>query len=133
MIYAGMNNVRLDSLIRELAQVDEGRPGYWQFEYRGRGVMVLTDESHNRMRIITPVAEVADLSEEIWLIALSANFDRALDARYAVNGDYLWSAFIHPLSQLSDQQFRDGLDQVVTLADNFGTSFAGSDLVFGQE
>ena len=37
--------------------------------------MVVTDESHNRMRIITPVAEVADLEESIWLIALTANFD----------------------------------------------------------
>ena len=126
-----MNNQRLDSLIRERGEVLEGQLGFWRFDYRERVVMVVTDESHNRMRIITPVAEVADLEESIWLIALTANFDRALDARYAVNGDYLWSAFIHPLQQLSDAQFLDALDQVVTLADNFGTTFTSSDLVFG--
>ena len=131
MISAGMNNQRLDSLIRERGEVLEGQLGFWRFDYRERVVMVVTDESHNRMRIITPVAEVTDLDESIWLIALTANFDRALDARYAVNGDYLWAAFIHPLQQLTDAQFLDALDQVVTLADNFGTTFSSSDLVFG--
>ena len=130
MISTAMNNVRLDSLIRAHGEVAESRLGYWKFDYRDRTVLVITDESHDRMRIITPVAEVTELSEEIWLLALSANFDRALDARYAINGDFLWSAYIHPLSSLSDGQFIDGLQQVVTLADNFGTSFSSSDLVF---
>ena len=131
MISPAMNNARLDSLIREHGTVDEGQPGYWKFEYRERAVLTLTDEARDRMRIITPVAEVTDLSEEIWLLALTANFDRALDARYAINGDYLWSAFIHPLGSLTDEQFVDGLQQVTTLADNFGTTFASSSLIFG--
>ncbi len=131
MISSAMNNVRLESLIRDCAEVREGRPGFWNVDYRDRLVMVVTDESHNRMRIITPVVEIAEVSEEVWMLALRANFDRALDARYAVNGEYLWSAFIHPLSQLTDSQFQEALDQVVTLADNFGTSFSSSDLVFG--
>lgn len=127
-----MNNERLDGLIREQAsEILDGDLGHWRFEYQDHVVIVMTDESHNRMRIITPVAEVTDLSEEIWLLALSANFDRALDARYAVSGDYLWSAFIHPLKQLETAQFVDGLDQTVTLAKNFGTSFSSSDLLFG--
>lgn len=134
MIAAYMNNHRLDTLIREHADVvHAGSFGNWKFEYRDHGVMVLTDESNNRMRIITPVAEVAELSDEIWLIVLSANFDRALDARYAVAGDYLWSAFIHPLRQLEESQFLDGLDQVVTLAENFGTTFSSGDLMFRGE
>lgn len=131
MISTAMNNARLDTLIREHAVVDEGQPGYWKLDFQQRAVLVITDETHDRMRIITPVAEVTDLSEEIWLLALSANFDRALDARYAVNGDYLWSAFIHPLSPLTDDQFIDGLRQVATLADNFGTTFSSGSLAFG--
>ena len=132
MISTGMNNQRLDSLIRDRCKVLEGDIGAWRVEYRDHAVMVLTDETHNRMRVITPVAEVLDLDESIWLIALTANFDRALDARYAVNGDYLWSAFIHPLQQLSEAQFFDALDQVVTLAENFGTTFSSTDLTFGR-
>lgn len=128
-----MNNARLDSIIRELAAVDEGQLGFWKLTYRNRAVMVITDETHNRMRIITPVVEVAELEESIWLLALTANFDRALDARYAVNGDFLWSAFIHPLKELSDGQFESGLNQVVTLADTFGTTFCSTDLIFGRE
>ena len=131
MISAAMNNARLDTLIREHGKVEEGQLGYWQFHYQERMVLVVTDESHNRMRIITPVVESVEIGEEIWLLALQANFDRALDARYAINGDYLWSAFIHPLRELTEAQFLDALDQVVTLADNFGTSFSSSDLVFG--
>ena len=131
MISPAMNNSRLDSLIRERGDVQETQPGYWRFQYQARVVLVMTDETHNRMRIMTPVAEVAELEEAVWLLALTANFDRALDARYAVNGDYLWSAYLHPLRQLHEDQFLDGLDQVVTLADNFGTSFTSSDLVFG--
>lgn len=133
MISTAMNNARLDTLIRERGRIEDGKPGFWRFEYRERIVMVITDESHNRMRIITPVAEVTDLSEEIWLLALGANFDRALDARYAINGDYLWSAFIHPLQELTDNQFVDALDQTVSLAANFGTSFSSSDLRFGGD
>lgn len=131
MISSAMNNERLDSLIRDCAEVREGKLGFWNADYRDRLVMVITDESHNRMRIITPVVEITEVSEEIWMLALRANFDRALDARYAVNGEYLWSVYIHPFNQLSDAQFLDALDQVVTLADNFGTSFSSSDLVFG--
>jgi len=133
MISTAMNNAHLDTIIRERTTVEEGQLGYWRFEYRDRVVMVITDESHNRMRIITPIAEVTDLSEEIWLLTLGANFDRALDARYAVNGDYLWSAYIHPLHELHDDQFLDALDQTVTLAENFGTSFSSSDLMFGGD
>ena len=120
-------------MIREHATIEEGQLGFWRISYQDRVVMVVTDEYHDRMRIITPVVEVAELEESIWLIALTANFDRALDARYAVNGDYLWSAFIHPLSTCSEGQFVDGLNQVVTLADNFGTTFTSSDLVFGND
>lgn len=133
MISSAMNSVRLNSVIRECGEIQDSQPGYWRFEYRNHVVIAMTDEIHNRMRIITPVVEVTEISESVWLLALSANFDRALDARYAINGDYLWSAFIHPLSQLTDAQFIDGLDQVVTLSENFGTTFASTDITFGGE
>ena len=133
VISGSMTNERLGELIREHATVvHNDDPGHWRFDYLDHLAIVVTDPSHNRMRIITPVAEVADLNEEIWLLALSANFDRALDARYAISGDYLWSAFIHPLKQLDAAQFLDGLSQTVTLAANFGTSFSSSDLIFGS-
>lgn len=127
-----MNNHRLDTIIREHGgELHEDKLGYWKFEYREHVLMIITDETHNRMRIITPVAEVSDLNDEIWLLCMSANFDRALDARYAVSGDLLWSAFIHPLKQLEDEQVVDAMDQVATLAANFGTTFSSGNLAFG--
>lgn len=127
-----MNNQRLDSIIREHADtIHDGRPGYWQFDYYGHTLIVLTDENHNRMRIISPAFPVGEMNEELAMVCLSANFDRALDARYAISGDFVWSAFIHPLQQLDVSSFVDAMTQVATLAATFGTSFNSSGLSFG--
>ena len=79
---------------------------------------------------MTPVVEESALSSEDLRALLAANFDRALDARYAVARGYLWSVFLHPLTTLTDAQFLDGVEQVVNLAQNYGTSYTSSDLVF---
>ena len=71
-----------------------------------------------------------ELTDDEARLLLAANFDRALDARYAVARGYVWSVFIHPLSLLTDAQFIDGVSQVVTLADTYGTSYTSTDLVF---
>jgi hypothetical protein len=82
------------------------------------------------MRIMTPVAEDDELSAKQVRTLLEANFDRALDARYALARGYVWSAFIHPLTALTEAEFVDGVHQVVTLAENYGTSYTSTDLVF---
>ena len=127
-----MDNEQLGTLIQEQAdQVHEAVPGRWQFDYFGRVLIVLTDQTANRMRIITPVVEVDELDAQAVVTCLSANFDRALDARYAINGEYLWSAFIHPLRELEESQVVDALMQVATLAVTYGTNFSSSGLTFG--
>jgi len=128
---ATMNNQRLRELIRQKAsKIHQDELGFWKFEIDESLVLVITDESHNRMRIISPVLELDSMPDEQWKVLMSANFDRALDARYCVNGDMLWSAFIHPLEQLHANQFLNGLQQVVTLAKNYGTSYSSGDLAF---
>lgn len=126
-----MNNRQLDGLIRQVSDRVEGELGYWRFDYQGRQLMVITDESHNRMRVMTAIIDETEVTEEIRQIVLEANFDRALDAKYATSQGYLWSVFTHPLAELTNDQFLDAVSQVKTLADNFGTSFSSSDLVFG--
>ena len=79
---------------------------------------------------MSPVVEDTELPAEQARTLLEANFDRALDARYAVSRGYVWSAFIHPLSALTEEEFVDGVRQVVTLAENYGTSYTSTDLVF---
>ena len=127
-----MDNEQLGKLIRETtAAIDEDQPGFWKFEFSGSLVLVITDESHNRMRIMTPVFDVDTIPTDTFRVLLSANFDRALDARYCINDNVLWSAFLHPLRELEDHQFLNALKQVVTLSNNYGTTYTSSDLVYG--
>ena len=129
---SGMDNDQLGILIRETATtILEDRSGFWKFELGEAVVFVVTDQLHNRMRIMTPITQLDSIPSEVTEVLLAANFDRALDARYCLNDNVLWSAFLHPLAELSDHQFLDALKQVVTLSKNYGGSFTSSDIVFG--
>ena len=127
-----MDNGRLEALIGGLSEgADiEGESGYWTVTVASRQVLVITDEAADRMRIMTPVVEESELPAEEMQRLLEANFDRALDARYAMARGYVWSAFIHPLAALTEAEFVDAVHQVVTLAENYGTSYTSTDLVF---
>jgi len=125
-----MNNLRLQALIGRVAEDVEGRPGFWEFPLQGYRVTVITDERADRMRIIVPVAKADEIDSDKMTRLMQANFDSALDARYSIARGVLWSAFIHPLSELSDHQFIDGLAQTVNLAGTFGTSYSSGALIF---
>ena len=96
-----MTNARLGELISELSDDVQGQLGYWQFNVQNRDVLVITDEHHNRMRIMTPITAEAGLDADELSRLLSANFDRALDAKYAISNETLWSVFTHPLAELT--------------------------------
>ena len=125
-----MNNERLQTLIKGIARDVEGRPGYWHFTLHDFAATVITDEKADRMRIIVPVAEVKDIDKAKLFRLMQANFDSALDARYSIAKGILWSAFVHPLSELSDHQFVDGLAQTVNLAATYGTTYSSGALIF---
>ena len=95
--------------------------------------MVLADQQHNRMRIMSPVVDAAGLDNQTLRIILEANFDRTLDGRYAIWKGQVWSVYLHPLSSLTQQQFDAAVEQVIRLRQNFGTTYASSDLVFDAE
>lgn len=97
-------------------------------------LLVMTDQRADRMRIMIPIRSfntqrVDDL--QLALIALHANYDRALDARYAIQDGVLWSAFIHPLSSLTRRDLASALAQVQTLRINTGSSYSSGALIFG--
>lgn len=127
----GMNNRRLHRLIDQVGGNVDGQPGYWRFEYHGRQLVIVTDEGFNRMRIMTPIVEESELGLEEMKIILAANYDRAIDAKFATAEGYLWALFNHPLRELSDAQFLDAVEQVKTLADNYGDSYSSSSIKFG--
>ena len=128
---APMTNDRLDGLIRQTSKTVKGEAGYWQIKIGGHDVLVITDARHNRMRIMSPVAAQDQLDKDELIRLLEANFGSALDSKYALRDQMLWSVFTHPLAELSDEQFLDCMAQVANLADNFGRSYASSNLIFG--
>lgn len=128
-----MNNEKLNGIITSIAEVIKSSKGHWEIKYKSFYVIIVTDENHNRMRIISAVSEEKKLKQKDLQTVLSANFDRALDAKYAIYNGYLWSVFTHPLAELQEDQFKDTLLQVVTLANNFGTSYSSTDLIFGGQ
>jgi len=129
--YYKMDNNRLDTIIRRLDDKPEGRKGYWQFKISTLTVTVITDEKADRMRIIIPIIEAEKLNHDYLYRIMQANFDTALDARYAIAKKILWSAYIHPLSSLDDDEFLTGLGQTVNLVTTFGTSYSSGLLTFG--
>jgi len=117
----------LDSYLTEL----EGESGFWRGMREDVQIFVLSDESHDRMRIMAPVGELKSLEARVLQMLLEANYDRALDAKYAMRGKELWSVSVHPLATLAPDDFASFLDQVVRLVKNTGSTYASSDLVFG--
>jgi hypothetical protein len=125
-----MDNKTLYRILDSVSDSIEGSEGMWQVEYVERVMLVITDEQHDRMRIISPV-EIMDQVSPIQLEeAMIANFHSALDVRYAISEGILWTAFIHPLKALSEDQVRDALLQVYRAAETFGTTYSSSELVF---
>lgn len=125
-----MTNKGLETLIRRLDKDTKGRPGFWQFTVEQRPLLVITDEKADRMRIMTPVIDTADLDHGVLTRLMQANFDTALDARYAIAQGKLWSVFIHPLGALTEDEFIAGIGQVVNLAATYGTSYSSGLLIF---
>lgn len=125
-----MTNGKLGEIIKATADTVVGQDGRWQFLVRDRMMLCITDSTHNRMRIISPVAEVSELEEKEILNALVANFHTALDVKYAISEDQMWSVYLHPLRELTEEQASDAIIQVYNAASTFGTIYSSTDLSF---
>jgi hypothetical protein len=126
-----MSLERLDELLRKVDENMVRQNSTWQIHFGERALLVVTDEKADRMRIMAPIAEAGILNEDLMLRILQANFDSALDARYAVAKGLIWSTFIHPLAALQDDELISAIFQVSTAADNFGTSFSSGMFIYG--
>lgn len=126
-----MNNARLEKFIRAIDESAEGGDGRWQFTVDGITLQVITDERADRMRIMSPIVKTDQLSKEELVRLMQANFDSALDARYAIANNVVWGAFIHPLSILGDEEFLTAVGQTINIVSTYGTTFSSGLLVFG--
>ena len=125
-----MTQARLEGFVRDAASASQGEGGVVEFQVEGVHLACVSDPSNDRMRIVSPIARIDDLEPEHFANAMVANFHSALDARYAISGDILYSAFIHPLSSLHDDELASALRQVVGLVQTFGTTYSSGELVF---
>ena len=116
----------LDSYLQDL----DGQPGFWRGMRGDVPVFVFSDDDHDRMRIMSPIGVVEELDPDLLHVLLQANYDRALDARYAMRGNVLWAVVVHPLATLATDDLPSFFDQVVLLVQNTGTTFASTELVF---
>ncbi|NQX99474.1 MAG: hypothetical protein HRT73_16595 [Flavobacteriales bacterium] len=127
-----MDNKKLEKILTLASDSVQGQTGYWQFKYFDRYFLLITDEKQNRMRIVSPIVEEENLNEEYYKKCLEANYHSALDVKYAISDGLLWSVFIHPLKELSENQVKDAITQVYSAAATFGRSYSSTNLVFGK-
>jgi hypothetical protein len=125
-----MTNDKLETILNVVSDSIVGQKGAWQFKINDRVFMCITDENHNRMRIMSPIIDQKELSKGDLSQSLEANFHTALDVKYALSNDILWSVFIHPLKELSVNQVKDAVSQVYFAALTYGTTYTSTDLTF---
>ncbi len=132
--YSGMmTQAELERIIWQEAEQPRGEGGIVQFIYNDVNMALISNENFDRMRIIAPVINVEDLTQGQINSILSANFQTALDARYAANEGVLYSAYIHPLSSLNRDEVSSALGQVAALVKNFGTTYSSDASLYIQQ
>ena len=94
-------------------------------------VTLVFDVNADRMRLFSQIQPSDGLSGPQLRRLMQANFDTALDARYAVAQGQLWSTFMHRLTTLTQEDFVSALAQTVTLVKTSGTTFSSGAMSFG--
>jgi len=94
-------------------------------------VLIVTDVRANRMRAMVPIRSAEGMTDDEMMRVMQANFDSALDARYAIANGRLWGVFIHPFAELEKNQLISALAQTVNVAKTYGTLYTGGAAQFG--
>lgn len=128
-----MDLEHLKLTLAEIATLKAGNGNTIEYELDGTGIFLIVDETANRMRLISGVIEEAKLTEQDLRLLMQANFDRALDAKYALSSEVLWSVYAHPLKELTSAQAIDAMYQVKNLVNNYGSTYTSTDFVFGGD
>lgn len=122
---------RLANIILNIDEDAQLRGSAIEFTIQDIPVIVVADPRADRMRAMVPIRSSDGLDPEGLMRLMQANFDSALDARYAVARGRLWGVFIHPLSPLEQDQFLSALVQTVNVARTYGQTYSGGAQVFG--
>lgn len=125
-----MTSEKLEELITQVADTVQKQGNALQFFYKERVLICIYDTKANRMRIISPIVERDKVEEKELLNALVANYHSALDVKYALSDEIIWSVFAHPLEELYEHQVLDAINQVYLAAATFGSTYSSTNLVF---
>jgi len=125
-----MSPEKLLEILEQESDTLQSNGNSFQFLIKDVVLICVFDEAANRMRIVSPIVEREKIGEEELLNALVANFHSALDVKYALSDEIIWSVYIHPLRELSENQVIDAVQQVYNAARTFGGSYSSTTLVF---
>ena len=126
-----MTAARLGELVQRIDPDAQQEGPAWRFVVDAFDLMLVYDIAADRMRVMVAINDADALPPEELVRLLQANFDSALDARYAIANDILWGVYIHPLSTLTDAEFLLGVGQTVNVAATFGRGYSSGMFMFG--
>ena len=126
-----MTGESLNALIKSIDPEASREGNASQFMFQERLMLVVFDEAADRMRLFSPIGPTGLLDAEKVQRMLQANFDSALDARYAVANNLVWGIFIHPLSPLDENEFASAIVQVYNVAESFGSTYTSGLATYG--
>ncbi len=127
----GMTLERMVEIVRTIDENAQVRGSAMQLKVADVSVTIITDSANNRMRAFTAIQSLDGINQQILYRMLQANFDSALDARYAIAKGHIISVFIHPMKELKKDQFIEAIGQVVNLVKTYGTAFTSGAMTFG--
>ena len=103
----------------------------WELRVADTTLLVIADVQNDRMRAMVPIGDAGVLTPDELARMMQANFDTALDGRYAIAKGLVWAAFIHPLGSLEKDELISGIGQVINLSKSYGTLYSGGALSYG--
>ena len=127
---SAMTPERLAELILNVDEEAVRSGSTWTFRVASLEVAVVYDVQADRMRIVIPIESAEDIPYEKLVRLMQANYDSALDARYAIAHGQLWAAFIHPLSELSAEEFLVALGETANIVLSYGTTYSSGLFIF---
>ena len=128
---AAMTGERIGAILKAIDQDAVQRGITTELTIDDVPIMVIVDERSDRMRAMVPIRSADGIAPEELQRMMQANFDTALDARYAVAQGRVWGVFIHPLSPLQREQLVSGLIQTVNIARSYEQAYTGGAQHFG--
>ena len=126
-----MTQQRLFDIVASIDPASTSQGPAVQFTIDAIPVVIITDPRADRMRAMVPIRSAETMTEAELRRVMQANFDSALDARYAIARGRLWAVFIHPLAALDRKELLSGLIQTINIARSYGQSYSGGASVFG--